>query len=129
MNNELESPLRHSRHPANPPGTQQSVIAVLSYLKPTAERPFSYAYEPPPGVAWENCEYELRPTTIADARHVRDSVSIDAEGFELRDAPTAMTNFLDEEDVKKVYYAEAAELALAVTGAKEAYVFDHLAKS
>jgi hypothetical protein len=128
VNNEFELPLRPLKPSGNLPGAQPSIVADLSYLKPTAERPYSYAYEPPHGVPWENCEYELRPTPIADARGVRRYLSIDAEGFELRDAPTAVKNFLNEDAVKTAYYAEAAELALAVTGAKQAHVFDHLVR-
>ena len=107
---------------------QPTVVADLSYLKPTAERAISYAYEPPQGQPWENCEYELRPTPIVDARGARHDLSIDAEGFELRDAPTMVHDFLDEGAVKTLYYAEAAELALAVTGATQAHVFDHLVR-
>lgn len=105
-----------------------SVSAGLNYLKPTAERPHSYAYEPPPGSPWENCEYELRQTTVSDARCTRERPSIEQEGFALWDAPTAVTDFLDVDLVKTKYYREASELALAATGAAQAYVFDHLVR-
>lgn len=105
-----------------------SVLAGLNYLKPTAERPHSYACEPPPGTPWENCEYELRQTAIADARCARERPCIEREGFALWDAPTAVTDFLDVDRVKTIYYREACELALAVTGATHAHVFDHLVR-
>ncbi|WP_298210611.1 CmcJ/NvfI family oxidoreductase [Acidovorax sp.] len=105
-----------------------AVVAGLGYLMPTQELPCSYAYEPPPGIPWENCEYELRQMVIADARGAVERTSIDREGFELWDAPTAVSDFLDEEAVKTIYYREASELALAVTGAQHAYVFDHLVR-
>ena len=104
------------------------VLAGLNYLKPTAELPHSYACEPPPGTPWENCEYELRQTVISDARYTPERPCIEREGFALRDAPTTVTDFLDVERVKTVYYREASELALAVTGATHAYVFDHLVR-
>lgn len=104
------------------------VTAALGYLLPTRERPCSYATEPPPGVPWENCEYESRPMPIADGRYAPRAPSIHSEGFELWDAPSAVTDFLDDEAVTSTYYAEAAELALAVTGARRAYVFDHLVR-
>lgn len=112
------------RSPLGPP----SVIAKLSYLKPTAERPCSYACEPPSGTPWENSEYELRTLPIADARCAQERPVIDREGFALCDAPTRVRDFLDEEAVRTTYYREAAELALAVTGAKQAFVFDHLVR-
>lgn len=110
--------------PVHPAG----VVAGLNYLVPTAERPVSYAFEPPPGVPWESCAYELRPMPIADGRRAGTRPGIDREGFELWDAPSAVTDFLDEQQIRSVYYAEAMELALQVTGARRAYVFDHLVR-
>jgi hypothetical protein len=104
------------------------VIAGLNYLTPTMERPFSYAYEPPPGTPWESCQYELKQMPIANARGAIERPSIDREGFELWDAPTNVQDFLDEDEVKTTYYREASELALAVTRAQQAHVFDHLVR-
>ncbi|MCX4163089.1 MULTISPECIES: CmcJ/NvfI family oxidoreductase [Paraburkholderia] len=103
-------------------------MAFLSYLVPTTTRPVSYAYEPPSGVPWESAEYERRPMPITDARSFAQPPSIHREGFELRAAPTAVKDFLDADVVKTVYYREAMELALAVTGASRAWVFDHLVR-
>lgn len=104
-----------------------AVQAALSYLAPTSLRPVSYAFEPPPGEPWENCAYEARPTCIADARRGM-APHIDREGFELREARTRVRDFLDDDEVCRVYHPESAELALAVTGAEQAHVFDHLVR-
>jgi hypothetical protein len=128
VNSKFELPLRSQMPSGGTQSAQPVIVADLSYLKPTAEHPHSYTYQPPPGLPWENCEYELRPMPIADARDVRQYLSMNVEGFELRDAPTSVKDFLDEEAVKTIYYEEALELALAVTGAKEAHVFDHLVR-
>lgn len=104
------------------------IVASLSYLAATHERPVSYAYDPPPGVPRENCAYDPHDMPITDARGVPQGTSIDREGFELRDAPSAVKDFFDEGAVREIYYPEAAELALAVTGAQRAYVFDHLVR-
>jgi hypothetical protein len=120
-----------AQHPNSSPAMPQcraTVNAGLNYLVPTQERPCSYAYEPPPGVPWENCEYELRQMAIADARGAAERPSIDREGFDLWDAPSAVRDFLDQEEVRATYYRECADLALAVTGARQAYVFDHLVR-
>jgi hypothetical protein len=119
--------LRNATVEGNQDDAPPTIVAGLNYLKPTTKHPYSYAYEPPPGVPWENCEYELRQMQIADARAITGP-SIDIEGFELQDAPTAMKDFLDEDAIKTVYYREAADLALLVTGAKHAHVFDHLVR-
>jgi hypothetical protein len=110
------------QHPA-PAGT---VSATLEYLLPTTERPFNYMYAPPEGKAWHNASYERTTVTIRDARSVRDDLSIDRDGFELHDAPTAVRDFYDRDEIVEVYYPEIAQLALAATGASHVFVFDHL---
>ncbi|SDH94636.1 hypothetical protein SAMN05216466_11539 [Paraburkholderia phenazinium] len=105
-----------------------TIVASLSYLAPTHKRPVSYTYDPPPGVPRENCAYDSHNMPIADARGLREGTSIDREGFELWDAPSTVKDFFDEEAVRTIYYPEASELALAVTGAQHAYVFDHLVR-
>jgi hypothetical protein len=106
----------------------QSVVAGINYLKAASDRPYDYAYQPPNGEPWQNYESEVRAMRITDARSLSSRPSLHCEGFELRDAPTAVVNFLDEEVITTVYYNEAAELALAATGATRAYVFDHLVR-
>ncbi len=114
--------------PATLHGRSTAVLAGLNYLLPTRQRPYSYTYDPPPGVPWENGEYALRRTAIDDARHAVSPPCIDREGFTLQDAPTSVRNFLDVDLIRSIYYPEAAELALAVTGATRAFVFDHLVR-
>merc|ERR1719215_2149103 len=45
--------------------------------------------------------------------------------FELRKNPTAVRNFKDDEEVKKVYYKEMEDIVKAATGAERVIVFDH----
>ena len=105
-----------------------SVVASLGYLKAGPERPFDYACPPPAGVPWQNYESDTQPVNIGDARTLGSAPTLFREGFRLLDAPTRVTNFLDEAAIKSVYYQEAAELARAATGARSAYVFDHLVR-
>jgi len=104
------------------------IVASLSYLTAACVRPVSYAFTPPPGVPWESGEYAPHRLAIADARAAVEPPSMAREGFELRDAPTAVRDFGDDAEVRATYYPEAAELALAVTGARQAHVFDHLVR-
>jgi hypothetical protein len=101
------------------------VTAGLAYLAPTTERPYNYMYEPPTGTAQQNCEYRVSPVWIKDARAMASPPSIHVEGFALWDAPTAVTDFTDEDAIRNRYYAETAELAKYVTGADHAHIFDH----
>ena len=105
-----------------------AVDAKLAYLEPTAERPYDYACAPPAGVPWQNYRSDTRLMSIADARKLESVPTLSREGFCLCNAPTAVTDFLDEAAVQGVYYREAAELARAATGARAAYVFDHLVR-
>ncbi|MCR6475351.1 methyltransferase [Variovorax sp. ZS18.2.2] len=105
-----------------------TVTAGLNYLQPSALRPFSYTFAPPLGTPWESGSYELRPMPIADARAAAVPPHIEREGFVLRDAPTAVSDFLDDAEVTAIYHREVAELALAVTGGTRAHVFDHLVR-
>jgi hypothetical protein len=102
------------------------VVAELCYLKRSSARPYNYLYARPDDAPSQNWECDRRPVQIADARQL--APSIDREGFELRDAPTTTLDFDDESQVRSRYYPEVTELALQVTGASEAHVFDHLVR-
>ena len=116
-----DAPYACSPARSRPPGVE----ARLSYLAPTAERPYNYMYEPPAGIAQQNCEYRLRPVWIGDARAMASPPSLHDQGFELWDAPTAVEDFDDEDAIRTRYYSEAAELAKCVMGADHAFIFDH----
>jgi hypothetical protein len=103
-----------------------SVIAPLLYLASSPDVPFSYVGRPPPGMPPHNCEYVARSVIIHDARDTSGFLDLDRNGFELWHAPSAMGDFLDEDEVRARYYPEVAELVLQATGAEEAHVFDHL---
>jgi hypothetical protein len=101
------------------------VTAGLAYLAQATERPYNYMCQPPAGTARENCTYRERPVFVEDARAMASPPAIHVEGFELWDAPSAVTDFTDEGAIRDHYYAEAAELAKYVTGANHAHIFDH----
>lgn len=128
MHLSTEPPVHPNHALRDVPPPPRDVFAELSYLRPASECPVSYAFEPPPGTPWESGEYEQRTVRITDARGALDAPCIDREGYALRDAPTAVRNFLDEDAIRSTGYREAAELAMAVTGARQAHVFDHLVR-
>ncbi|HEV2612609.1 MAG TPA: CmcJ/NvfI family oxidoreductase [Noviherbaspirillum sp.] len=105
---------------------KSSVVGELGYLSTPRERAFQYMYEPPEGAAQTNCGYDMRSCRIANARLVTSSLSLDATGFELSDAPSAVTDFRDQEQITRVYYREAEEIAKNMTGGVRAIAFDHL---
>ena len=63
---------------------------------------------------------------VADARNAATPPSLARNGFELRDSPTTMTDFYDDDAVCATYYVETEALVKQATGAKDAFVFQHM---
>lgn len=101
------------------------VKADLNYLAPLKERPRTYAYEPSNGEARTNIISEPHVLPIHDARPITESVSLDVEGFELVRQKSAVKDFYDDEEVRRVYYPEAELLLKDITGASRVFIFDH----
>ena len=59
------------------------IVAPLNFMAPMAEKPYSYNYDPGPGVRTRNSEQVAYDVTIHDARPVNDALSLDREGFVL----------------------------------------------
>jgi hypothetical protein len=106
-----------------------AVEAPLNFLKPMAERPVSYQYDPPPGVPVRTGQDEAHVVAINDARPLAALLSLDVEGFALLRAPSAFDSFDDEAAVRAVYYPEVERLIAAATGAERVVTFDHNVRS
>ena len=63
--------------------------------------------------------------TIRNGRPLRDTFKLDTHGFVFADHHTAMKDFTDEAERKRVYDREVAELIKKHSGASEVLVFDH----
>jgi hypothetical protein len=101
------------------------IEAQLSYLAPGTDNPFVYAYQPPPGMPARNGASEARRVAIADGRPFSDSFSLDTEGFALRRHASAVADFYDDAEVRRVYYPEVEKLVGEATGAAKIVIFDH----
>lgn len=99
--------------------------ADLNFVQPTSQRLHSYAFDPPDGGPRSNASYAPQPVTIRDARPLADSFDLDTEGFAIVRQASAVRDFWDEEEIRRVYYAEAERLIAEVTGANRVLVFDH----
>ncbi|MCG2584349.1 CmcJ/NvfI family oxidoreductase [Massilia sp. TS11] len=111
--------------PLNPP---EPVISTLEYLCSGNPKPVTYMLAPPGGHTWPTADYAAMPVAILDGRARAPSLSVDTEGFELRSWPSKMRDFNDREAIERLYYPEMEALALAVSGARRAIVFDHLVR-
>ena len=107
----------------------KGVVVPLNFTQPMAEKPYSYNYEPPPGVPARNTREETHPVKVLDARAVEDRLSLDRQGFVLRRHPTAAANLYDETEIARVYYPECERLVQEATGANRVVAFDHIARN
>jgi len=103
----------------------KTLTSTLHYLKRGTEKPASYRIEPPPGVPRWNGIDEPRDVTIEDARGREAEFTLDRNGFALVKAPTAVKDFYDREEIKRVYYPEVEKLLKDKLGASRVFVFDH----
>src|SRR5947207_11603024 len=107
----------------------KGVVAPINFTQPMAEKPYSYNYEPPPGVPVRNTREETHEVKILDARAVNDRLSLDHEGFVLLHRPTAAKDLYDAAEMARVYYPECARLIKEFTGATRVHVFDHIVRN
>jgi len=102
------------------------VEAELNYLGPTAERPRYYAYDradndPPPVMPLEPHRMQIH-----DLRPIGHELSLDIQGFALAEQRSAVHDFWNDDEVRRVYYPEVERFLLDHTGASRVFIFDHL---
>ncbi len=102
------------------------VEAELNYLAPMIERPRYYAYEPQPGEPRSNLTPEPHQMHIHSLRPIADDLGLDVQGFALLEQRSAVKDFWDDDEVRRVYYPEAERFLAEATGASRIFIFDHL---
>jgi len=107
----------------------QSFEAQFNYLAPMEERPYYYTYAPPDGAPMRNTRGDRRRLTVADARGLEVSPTLEREGFALARHRTAVEDLWDPEAVRSRYYPEMEELVRSSTGASKVVAFDHNVRS
>ncbi len=70
---------------------------------------------------------ELHPMEVRDGR--QGKFSLDENGFTFVGHRTAVKDFLDPDELKRVYYPEVSLLIKTVCGAKRVHVFDYTLRS
>lgn len=101
------------------------VLATLNYTRGGGGKPAAYMYDRPAGVPAIEERNEPHQVAIHSARPLLETLSLDLQGFELAHGLTAVTDFDDADELKRIYDHEVAALVLAKTGASSALVFDH----
>jgi hypothetical protein len=105
--------------------TARTVTSTLHYLQRGKDKPARYVSEPPPGVPRWNGIDDPHDVSIEDARGHEADFTLDRNGFALIKAPTAVSDFYSEDEIKQVYYPEVARLLEKTLGASRVFVFDH----
>lgn len=104
---------------------QHSVRAPVQFALRTGETPVTLVGRPGEAQVQATGAFEWRDIVVADARPIADRLDLDRHGFVLRRYDTAVVDFYDEAEVRRVYYPEMERLVRAETGASKVIVFDH----
>ncbi len=102
-----------------------TVLAELNFLVPSPEKPRTYTFDPPNGGERSNARYAPYPVPVHNARADAAAFELDREGFAFVAERSTVRDFWDEDEVRRVYYAEAEQLIARLTGADRVVVFDH----
>jgi hypothetical protein len=70
---------------------------------------------------------EVHPMEVRDGR--QGGFTLDQHGFTFVEHQTAVRDFLDADELKRVYYPEVSRLIGTLAGAKRVQVFDHTLRS
>jgi len=112
-----------------------SVRAKVEFLAHRVDRPIYYASS-----AGRNATHEINQpmsmveVEVNDARVRADSRVVDEfgqhpSGFNLLEFPTRVQDFLDRDEIEKVYEAEIEAFLKAVTGGYRVHIFDHTVRA
>ncbi|MBT3765371.1 MAG: methyltransferase [Rhodospirillaceae bacterium] len=104
---------------------QGTVEADLTYCVDTGVKPVNETFGEGNVERKYTGTFSSHKMAISDGRKVRDQFSLEVHGFELVDHETQVKNFLDEDEIKSVYYPEVEQLIKDQTGASRVVIFDH----
>lgn len=101
------------------------VIAELTYAVDTGVKPVNETFEEGNVIRHRTGAMEQRSMLIRNGRSLAGEFALDRNGFVFVEHPTAVTDFFDVEQLKRVYYAEIELLVKRWSGAARVVVFDH----
>ena len=100
------------------------VDGVFNYLADPTQLP-AYHVNPDRSKPPERPAQSQHSYPVYNGRNVQDQLSLDVLGLMLTKRETSVSKFYGPEEVKKVYYPEAAQLVKDMTGPSKVVVFDH----
>ena len=102
-----------------------SVTAALEFYVKTGEIPVALVKKAGQGPDDRRGATERREVAIHDARPIAEQLDLDRHGFALLSRETAVRDFYDDDELRRVYYPEMERLVAEATGAAKVVVFDH----
>jgi hypothetical protein len=106
-----------------------TIEASVNYYRDNGEAPFTFTGGPGSTEVRSNQTPDPRTVTMHNGRPFVDRFTLDRDGFRFVDHNTKMHDFLDEDEVRRVYYPEMEALIKAETGASRVVVFDHTVRT
>jgi len=105
------------------------IVAKLAYTVDTGVKPVNETFGPGNIRRRVTGTHEQRSMTIRDGRPLQDEFDLEKNGFEFVKHRTAVKDFFDATELKRVYYPEVEALIKKVSGASRVVVFDHTLRS
>jgi hypothetical protein len=102
-----------------------TIEATVNYLKDTGETPYTYSGGPGSTEVRSAGERDPRKVVMHNGRPEASRFVLDRDGFRFVNHDTKVKDFLDDAEVRRVYYAEMEALVKAEIGASRVVVFDH----
>ena len=102
--------------------------AEITYTRDTGEKLVNETFGPNNIRRRTSGAEEPRRVEISNGREAQD-LALDKNGFVLVEHRTAMRNFFDADELKRVYYPEVEALIQRIAGASRVVVFDHTLRS
>jgi len=105
--------------------TPQAVEATLNYIVDTGEQIFTQTGELGSLDVRTSGQLNPRRVTIRNGRASTERFVLEQEGFRFLRHDTKVTDFFNDEEVRRVYYPAVEDLVKSETGAARIFVFDH----
>src|SRR5271156_6719925 len=109
---------------------RETLDATLSYLVDTKVMPVTVVAVP--GESDKRLgggDSEPRRVSLHNGRHHVDEFALERNGFRFVTHNTRVTDFYDEDEIRRVYYPEMEALVKQESGARRVVVFDHTVRT
>ena len=105
------------------------MLAGIPYTVATGERLVNETFGPNNIHRRTSGTQECHEVEVTDGRPLAARFTLDENGFAFVEHRTAVRDFLDREELIRVYYPEVSQLIRTLAGARRVHVFDHTLRS